>query len=174
MTPSAYMTDSSYAEIAPVLADGIRKMPFICDHPSWWVVVSLDGFESHVNVYVAQEAFYQRKIHILKEEGDTSHINQAYDQSVAKNDMAGMRANLDLIRPHLRSRLDQWYLIAIAIEALKLIKPSAWIESFTKVNLHPRFRMSFEMWLQKIDGKLSDRKFFTKNRTSLFDAMPAV
>jgi hypothetical protein len=85
-----------------------------------------------------------------------------------------MRANLDLIRPHLRSRLDHWYRIAIAIEALKLIKPSAWIESFTKVNLHPRFRVSFDMWWKKRDGKLSDGKFFTKNRTSLFDAMPAV
>ena len=173
MTPSAYMTDCVYAEIAPALADGIRKMPFICEHPSWWVVVCLDGFGSHVNVHVAQEAFYQRKILILKEEGDTSHINQAYDQSVAKNDKAGMRANLDLIRPHIRSRLDQWYLITIAIEALKLIKPSAWVESFTKVNLHPRFRMSFDLWLRKIDEKLTNRKFFT-NRTSLFDAMPAV
>ncbi|KAI2510833.1 hypothetical protein MHU86_3619 [Fragilaria crotonensis] len=173
MTPSAYMTDCVYADIAPELADGIRKMPFICEHPSWWVVVSLDGFGSHVNVHQAQEVFYKRKILILKEEGDTSHINQAYDQSVAKNDKAGMRANLDLIRPHIGTRLDQWYLITIAIEALKRVQPSAWIESFIKVNLHPRFRMSFDLWLRKIDGKLTPRKFFS-NRTSLFDAMPAV
>ncbi|KAI2491962.1 hypothetical protein MHU86_22582 [Fragilaria crotonensis] len=173
MTPSAYMTDSVYAKIAPELADGIRKMPFICKHPSWWVVVCLDGFGSHVNVHEAQEVFYKRKILILKEEGDTSHINQAYDQSVAKNDKARMRANLDLLCPHLRSRLDQWYLITIAIEALKRVKASAWIESFTKVNLHPRFRISFDLWLKKIDGKLSHHKFFS-NRTSLFDAMPAV
>ena len=173
MTPSAYMTDCVYAKIAPELADGIRKMPYICEHPSWWVVVCLDGFGSHVNVHEAQEVFYKRKILILKEEGDTSHINQAYDQSVAKNDKAGMQANLDLLRPHLRTRLDQWYLITIAIEALKQVKASAWIESFTKVNLHPRFRISFDLWLQKIDGKLSHRKFFS-NRTSLFDAMPAV
>ncbi|KAI2508457.1 hypothetical protein MHU86_5984 [Fragilaria crotonensis] len=41
MTPSAYMTDSVYAEIAPQLAAGIRKMPHICEHPDWWVIVSL-------------------------------------------------------------------------------------------------------------------------------------
>jgi uncharacterized protein YggL (DUF469 family) len=84
MTPSAYMTDSVYADIAPQLADGIRQMPHICDYPDWWVIVCLDGFGSHVIVHEAQEAFFQRKIMILKEEGDTSHLNQAYDQSVAK------------------------------------------------------------------------------------------
>ncbi|KAI2508458.1 hypothetical protein MHU86_5985 [Fragilaria crotonensis] len=110
---------------------------------------------------------------ILKEEGDTSHLNQAYDQSVAKNDKAGMRMNLDLIRPHIGVRLDQWYLISIAIEALKKIKASAWIESFKKVNLHPRHRVSFDVWLKKIDTKLSSGEFFA-SRTSLFDAMPAV
>ena len=129
MTPSAYMTDAVYAEIAPQLAAGIRKMPHICEHPDWWVIVSLDGFGSHVNVHAAQEAFFEQKIMILKEEGDTSHLNQAYDQSVAKNDKAGMRMNLDLIRPHIGVRLYQWYLISIAIEALKKSIASAWIES---------------------------------------------
>jgi hypothetical protein len=173
MTPIAYMTDNVYAIIAPELADGIPKMPYICDHPNWWVVVSLDGFGSHINVHEAQEAFYKRKILILKEEGDTSHLNQAYDQSVAKNDKAGMRANLDMLRPHIGTQLDQWYLITIAIDALKRVKATAWIESFTKVNLHPRSRMPFHLWLKKIDGKLGHREFFA-NRTSLFDAMPAV
>jgi hypothetical protein len=155
MTPLAYMTDSVYAEIAPQLADGIQKMPHICEHPEWWVVVCLDGFGSLVNVHMAQEAFFQRKIMILKEEGDTSHVNEAYDQSVAKNDKAGMRANLDLICPHIGVRLDQCYLITIAIEALKKIKPAAWVESFKKVNLHPQLRV-------------------TQRTSSLFDAMPAV
>ena len=85
-----------------------------------------------------------------------------------------MRANLDLIRPHIGVRLDQWYLITIAIEALKKIKPNAWIESFKKVNLHPQHdRVSFDDWLKKIDSKLSSGEFFA-SRTSLFDAMPAV
>jgi hypothetical protein len=70
---------------------------------------------SHVNVHKAQEAFFKQKIMIMKEEGDTSHLNQANDQSVAKNDMAGMQMNLDLIRPHVGVCLDQWYLISIAI-----------------------------------------------------------
>ena len=83
-----------YADIAPHLAAGMRKMPHICDYPEWWVVVSLDGFGSHVIVHEAQEAFFRHKILILKEECNTSHLNHVYDQSVAKNDKASMRAHL--------------------------------------------------------------------------------
>ena len=70
-------------------------------------------------------------------------------------------------------RLDQWFLIGIAINALKRIKAAAWIESFTKVNLHPRYRVPFTVWLRKIDSKLSSGEFFA-SQTSLFDAMPAM
>jgi hypothetical protein len=77
MTPLAYMTDSVYADIAPQLADGIRQMPHIRDYPDWWVIVCLDGFGSHANVHEAQEAFFQRKIMILKEEGDKSHFESS-------------------------------------------------------------------------------------------------
>jgi hypothetical protein len=84
---------------------------------------------------------------------DTPPLNQAYDQSVAKNDKTGMRMNLDLIRPQIGVRLDQWHLIIIAIEASKNIKPTAWIDSFKKVNLHPQHRVPFEVWLRKIDSK---------------------
>jgi hypothetical protein len=94
MTPSAYMNDETWAKIAPVIADGIRAMPFIKDHPDWWVVMSLDGFSSHVNVDSAHKVFHDRKIFVVKEEGDTSHVNQAYDQSVAKADKASMRTIL--------------------------------------------------------------------------------
>ena len=84
MSPSAYMTDEVYAKLVPQLCTGIREMPVIKDHPEWWVVLSLDGFGSHVNVHSAQKVFYDHRIFVIKEEGDTSHVNQAYDQFVAK------------------------------------------------------------------------------------------
>ncbi len=56
---------------------------------------------------------------------------------------------------------------------MKKIKALAWIQSFKKVNLHPRHRVSFDVRLKKIDTKLSSGEFFAL-RTSLFDAMPAV
>lgn len=84
MSPSAYMTDEVYDRLVPGLCAGIREMPVIKDHPEWWVVLSMDGFGSHVNVNRAQQTFHDHRILVIKEEGDSSHVNQAYDQFVAK------------------------------------------------------------------------------------------
>ena len=85
MTPNAYMNDEVYERIVPDLCKGIRQMPVIKDYPNWWVAITLDGFGSHVNVHSTQQIFSDHKILIIKEEGDTSHVNQAYDQQVAKS-----------------------------------------------------------------------------------------
>ena len=84
MTPNAYLTDEAFDQLVPSLCKGIRAMPVVKDHPDWWLVLSMDGFGSHVNVNTAHEVFFQHKIFVIKEEGDTSHVNQAYDQFVAK------------------------------------------------------------------------------------------
>jgi hypothetical protein len=114
------------------------------------------------------------KILVVKEEGDTSHVNQAYDQSVAKRDKALMRQNLELVRKSLGSvNIDQYYLIAVAIDAQKRVSKQSWIESFVKVNMHPKHRVSFDEWIETLDRRgllVSGEKFFDK-RTSLYDAM---
>ena len=46
------------------------------DHPDWWVYVTLDGFGSHINVFEAMGVFLKHKIELVKEEADTSHVNQ--------------------------------------------------------------------------------------------------
>ena len=84
MSPSAYLTDEVYLQLVLDLCRGIRQMPVIKEHPDWWVILSLDGFGSHVNVNAAHEIFHNHRIMVIKEEGDTSHVNQAYDQFVAK------------------------------------------------------------------------------------------
>jgi hypothetical protein len=60
-------------------------MPVIKDHPNWKVCLTLDGFSSHL-VPEALPVFTDAKIEVVKEEGDTSAVNQPYDQSVAKMD----------------------------------------------------------------------------------------
>ena len=47
------------------------------------MLLTLDGFGSHVNVNEAQKIFADNKILIAKE-GDSSHVNQPYDQIIAK------------------------------------------------------------------------------------------
>jgi hypothetical protein len=49
MTPNAYMTDEAWKEVVPHLCKGIRSMKGIRDHPNFWVVLSLDGFGSHLD-----------------------------------------------------------------------------------------------------------------------------
>jgi hypothetical protein len=48
MTPNAYMMNGVWMKIVLHLCDGIRAMEGITSHPDWWIVLSLDGFGSHL------------------------------------------------------------------------------------------------------------------------------
>ena len=73
--------------------------------------------------------FYKRKILILKEEGDTLHFNQAYDQSVAKYIEARNASKPGLASFSLENA-------PISVVPRRCFE-ATWIESFTKVNHHP-------------------------------------
>ena len=111
------------------------------------------------------------KMLVIKEEGDTSQVNQVYDQQVAKDDKMHMRAAVDALSPALGLKMDQWYLITIAIDAQNQIKKDSWIDLFKKVNMHPQTRVPFVEWSKKLDdrGFLSAEKYFEK-RTTMYDA----
>jgi hypothetical protein len=98
MSPSAYMTDETWMTVVPFLSKGIRKMPIICEHPNWWVVLTLEGFGSHVNVTEALKVFHEHKIFVVKEEREISAVNPPYDQSVAKAEKTNIHDLLDQIR----------------------------------------------------------------------------
>ena len=73
---SAYMDDETWLEVCRVIGPAIRCMPFIRDHPDWWVCMSYNGFKSHLNVDTALDVLYSYRICVVKEEAGTSHINQ--------------------------------------------------------------------------------------------------
>ena len=173
MTPTAYMTDEVWGEFAEDLCKGIRAMPVVCDHPQWWFILTMDGYGSHVNVHTAHETFARYKIFVFKEEGDSSATNQSYDQEVAKLDKKGLRDCLTTVNRQVK--MDQWYLISLAIEAQLRVPPECWIRSHIKVNTHPKHRVSFEEWMKKLDkrGLLLSGESFFQTRRSLYDAMPA-
>ena len=105
-------------------------MKGICDHPEWWVVFSLDGFGSHLDAQ-SLVVFSQFKITVVKEEGDTSQVSQAYDQMVAKEDKHFTRQMLDGYKFHIKHMINQWELIIIINEALNEVsKGNAWRASF--------------------------------------------
>ena len=98
MTPTGYMTEEGWLEMSPHMADGLRKLPVICDMPHWWMVKIIDGFGEHTSSVQAMDIYDKRKILLLKEEGDASHVNQSYDQQVAKDDKRNMRGGLNFVR----------------------------------------------------------------------------
>ena len=131
MTPSAYMTDEVYLKIVPRLAAGIWKMPIIKDHLNWWVLISLDGYRLHINIHEANQIFADHKILIIKEQGDSSQVNQAYDQFVVKKDRIFMWENLQRLHKLFSAskKIDQWMLVAIAMDAQNKVTKEGWISS---------------------------------------------
>ena len=86
-------------------------MPVVCDNPQWWVLELLDGFGAHVNSYPASKYRLDKKVMSLKEEADSSSINQAYDKLVAKSDKNIQRNCLTCLRNerrHNSNLVDQW------------------------------------------------------------------
>ena len=162
MTPNAYMTDEVWAAIVPKMCKSIRDNEIVKQYPHWWVLLSLDGFTSHIHTKGMQDIFVQHKILIFKEEGDSSHIIQPYDQQVARRDKIEVRKICDQMRPVFGKTFSQWHLIAIAIEAQNKVPKEVWVQSFIRVNMHPKFRVSFKDWLDQLKerGVLSSAKFF--------------
>jgi len=152
-TPNAFMTMEAWEEMAEPVAKGIRAMPVIRDHPNWWLIYILDGFVCHFGSPKALDVYYKNKILLVKEEGDTSHVCQIYDQLPAKQDKAECKFWLDKLR-HIASLtkgvVDQWILIAIALQAVRAGTPDMWINSAKRVNLHPDFRRPFMIYMQEI------------------------
>lgn len=173
MTPSAYMTDEAWEKICVKLCKGIRSMPKIKDSPAWWCLLSLDGFGSHLNEKALQ-VFADYKILVIKEEGDSSQVCQAYDQLVAKLDKKMTRDVLDVYRFNIHGVVSQWELISCLNTAFNSCNPKAWRKSHIRVNTCPSKRLPFEEWVKAHKEQVSSADEFFKSRTGLFDAMPAV
>ena len=81
MTPNGYMTEEAWVEITPKMIHGIRGAPVVRDMPQWWVLKIVDGFGPHTTSAAAMQAYQDAKIILIKEEGDSSHVNQSYDRA---------------------------------------------------------------------------------------------
>ena len=108
----------------------------------------------------------------FKEEGDTSHCSQVYDQFVAKADKRFSRGILDTFRLATKNVGTQWSLILICNAAFNKVGSVFWITSFERVNLRPSTFLPFRVWLMRLQTEVdaADR-FFTENG-SLFNGMP--
>ena len=115
--------------------------------PNQRFLPSLDGFGAHLDPETL-EVFAKYKILIVKEEGDTSQMCQAYDQNVAKTDKRFTREMLDRFKFNVSNNVDQWELILVANAAFnETAKTNSWRTSFIKVNMCPSKAISPNEWI---------------------------
>ena len=85
----------------------------------------------------------------LKEEGDLSHVNQAYDKFVAKGDKKSACDSLNLLRSacyRICHGMYQWSIIHVVLQCVKDTSSDTWTNSFQACNLDPRKRVNFKAW----------------------------
>ena len=116
MTENAYMTDEAWLQASEAIVRGYRSLPYIAENKDWVMLELLDGFKSHENVLAAHQLRYDNKIMSLKEESNTSHVNQGYDQLTAKTDKKNAADSLFEQRKVVKSvtgktHLDQYDLL---------------------------------------------------------------
>jgi hypothetical protein len=91
MTKNAYMTEEAWEEMTPSIVKEYRALPVVKDNPQWWMIEIFDGFGAHLTSVNALKQYAEAKILSIKEEGDSSLYNQAYDKHVAKSDKLHQR-----------------------------------------------------------------------------------
>ena len=108
-----YLDTESWEEAAPRIARAMRSAPVVCDHPTWWIRVHLDGLQVHANSVKANMTFFSLRIWIIIEWPHSSHVNQAFDDTPAHTSKSTMRDVLPEVRDSLgmvtNRALDQWY-----------------------------------------------------------------
>ncbi len=116
------MTNKTWHEIARKLAKSIQCMLLIKNHPIWKVCLTLDGFSSHL-VPKVLPVLTDAKIEVVKKEGDTSAVNQPYDQSVAKMDKELICSALESCQSI--QIINQETIVGACIHALGKVEPKA-------------------------------------------------
>ena len=158
MTPSGYLTDEAWDELSAALAEGVRSMPVIKDHPEWTALSTFDGYHAHKATLKAQMEFLRRKLMCLAEEADNSQVAQPFDREVAKYGKSTMREALDLSMRHFAftGPVDQWDLLAVALHCLRELmkRPRVVVDSFKACNLKPSCRVDLAGWLEKVKWAL--------------------
>jgi len=180
MTETVFMTTEALINLTPKLMKGYREMPFLKENPQWYFVEITDGFGAHHNSYEAMKLRADYKCLALKEEGDSSHVNQAYDRFVAKGDMKQACDSLGFMRG-MRYRcghsIDQYTLVHVMLQYLCETKRTTWTNSFRACNLDPRTRLDFKAWCDKISPFLLGGQTFKEEEDItaeyIYEMMPA-
>jgi hypothetical protein len=86
------------------------------------VLEIFDGSVAHLLSHKANEEYFAAKILSLEEEGDTSHVCQAYDKHVAKGDKSVKSLSLSFLRTGFKVSnllIDQWSLVQVSMFSVR-------------------------------------------------------
>jgi hypothetical protein len=146
MMENAFMTVDAWEKMTPRGIEGLRKInTYVAVNPQWWLLEIFHGFSDHLSHKANQERL-DANILSLKEDGDTSHLCQAYNKHVTKGYKAAKARILSFMRSGSRvtkTIIDQWSLINIGMYAVRDTKPECWTASFNACNLDPHTRVLF-------------------------------
>jgi hypothetical protein len=177
MTETAYMTTDAWEEMTPSVCKGLRNMnQYVAANPQWFMLEIFDGFGAHLASLPAMEQRFQSKILSLKEEGDSSHVNQAYDKFVAKSDKRSKDEGIAMLRGTMSATkgvVDQWGMVHVGLYAVRDTKRDIWTRSFDACNLDPRTRVSFSMWAKKIECFLQAGQSFKAEAVDKYLLLPS-
>jgi len=142
--------------MAPSIVKGYRALPVVKDNPQWSMIELFDGFGAHLTNLNAHMQRDEAKILSIKEEGDSSSYNQAYDKHIAKSDKHHQRSSLTFMRGTKKRNSNlicQWDLIHCGVAAVRYThhNPEVWISSFVSVNLCPMRMIPFADWCKKLE-----------------------
>ena len=138
-------------------------MLVISDNLQWGILDFLDGFGYHEFESCAIDMRANINIISAKEESKMSHINQACDQLIAKNDKKKEAETLVCQRKmkHVnKSVVDQYQLVFIVISLIKETTEQLWLNSFRHVGLDPLNCPTWDEWVDIIKPFLQGGALF--------------
>jgi hypothetical protein len=123
MAENAFMTAYAWKKMTHRVIEGLHNInKYVALHPQWWLLEIFNGFSAHLANHERLDAC----VISPKEEGDTSHVCQAYGKHVIKGDRAAKARSLSFMRSGFRvtkTIIDQWSLVNIGIYAVCDTKP---------------------------------------------------
>ena len=109
-------------KMTPELVERYRKISkHVHANPDWWLFGIVDGFGAHMASEKSTKLRYEDKIVMGKEEGDISHIFQAYDDQVANMDKSSSGESISALKNIsflYKGLVDQYNLVRACIYAI--------------------------------------------------------
>lgn len=153
--------------MTPEVCEGLQSIDEIVPaSPQWWMLEVFDGFGVHLLRFEAMQKFHDSKILSMKEKGNSSDVNQAYDKFVAKNDKAAQADCVSMMHSTRKSPFqiaDQWWLLLCGMYAVQATTNECWTKSFKARNMDPKSCVTSEKWCKKISSYLCNGEAGFKN-----------